>query len=145
MPRLPAPPEGTPAPQAARFLSALRDTAETALPLDEGQTRLLIDQQLRDAGWEADTKALRHSNGTRPQKGRNMAVAEWPTAGGPADYVLFAGLTPVAVVEAKKLRRDVPAALEQAARYSRDYKAGQGETLPDGGPQPASASALVPL
>ena len=33
---------------------------------------------------------------------------------GPADYVLFVGLTPVAVVEAKRQRRDVAGAIEQA-------------------------------
>jgi type I restriction enzyme R subunit len=30
-----------------------------------------------------------------------MAIAEWPTATGPADYALFVGTTLVGVVEAK--------------------------------------------
>ena len=80
-------------------------------------TRALIDQQLRDSGWEADTKALRYANGTRPQ-GRNLAIAEWPTASGPADYALFVGLTLVGVVEAKRKRKNVSAAIDQAERYS---------------------------
>ena len=38
----------------------------------EAQTRCLIDEQLRKAGWEADTQNLRYSKGTRPVKGRNI-------------------------------------------------------------------------
>ena len=45
----------------------------------EAETRYIIDQQLRQVGWEADTENLRFSNGTRPAKGRNLAIAEWPT------------------------------------------------------------------
>ena len=45
----------------------------------EAQTRCLIDEQLQKAGWEADTKNLRFSKGTRPVKGINIAIAEWPT------------------------------------------------------------------
>lgn len=46
---------------------------------NEAQTRCLIDEQLRKAGWEADTINLRYSKGTRPVKGRNIAISEWPT------------------------------------------------------------------
>lgn len=45
----------------------------------EAETRLLIDEQLRQVGWEADTQLLRYSKGIRPAKGRNLAIAEWPT------------------------------------------------------------------
>ena len=45
----------------------------------ESETRYLIDEQLRKVGWEADTELLRYSKGTRPAKGRNIAIAEWPT------------------------------------------------------------------
>ncbi len=93
--------------------------AAQVLELDEVETRKLIDQQLRQAGWEADSERLRHGPGARPAKGRNRAIAEWPTAEGPADYVLFTGLTPLAVVEAKRRNLDVSAALQQAKRYSR--------------------------
>lgn len=47
--------------------------------LSEAQTRELIDEQLRKVGWEADTRELRYSKGTRPTKGKNLAIAEWPT------------------------------------------------------------------
>lgn len=87
----------------------------------EAQTRQTIDAQLRQAGWEADTVNLRYGKGTRPERGRNLAIAEYPTDEGPADYVLFAGLMPIAVVEAKRSNVDVSAALQQAKRYSRGF------------------------
>jgi type I restriction enzyme R subunit len=99
-------------------LVARGEAAATKIDLDESATRELIDQQLRDAGWEADTKTLRYGEGTRPAKGRNMAIAEWPTANGPADYALFIGLTFVGVIEAKRKRKNVSAAIDQAERYS---------------------------
>ena len=47
--------------------------------MDETSTRLLIDQMLRDAGWEADSARLTHAQGTRPERHRHLAIAEWPT------------------------------------------------------------------
>ena len=108
--------------------------AGTKVELDEADTRVLIDDQLRSAGWEADTTELRYSRGTRPEKGRTLAIAEWPTDDGPADYVLFVGLTPLAVVEAKRESKDVPGDLGQARRYSQGYAVKSDEELPDGGP-----------
>src|SRR5262249_26898205 len=102
------------------------------LDLDEAATRRIIDQQLREAGWEADTQALTYAIGACPVRGRNLAIAEWPTSNGPADYVLFVGLTPVAVVEAKRQRRDVAGAIEQARRYSRGYTVGAEQQSPGG-------------
>lgn len=99
-------------------LVVLGEEASAKIDLDEASTRALIDQQLRDAGWEADTQTLRYASGARPAKGRNLAIAEWPTASGPADYALFAGLTLVGVVEAKRKRKNVSAAIDQAERYS---------------------------
>jgi len=96
----------------------LGEQAASKINLDEAETRALIDQQLRDRGWEADTKTFRHAAGIRPAKGRNMAIVEWPTANGPADYALFVGTQFVAVVEAKRRRKNVSAAIDQAERYS---------------------------
>ena len=62
--------------------------------------------------------SLRFAEGSRPIKGRNLAIAEWPTKSGPADYALFCGLTLVGVVEAKRKRKNVSAAIDQAERYS---------------------------
>jgi len=114
------------------FIQRGEDAAAT-LDLDEAETRALIDQQLRDNGWEADTKTLRHSAGMRPAKGRNMAIAEWPTANGPADYALFVGIMLVGVVEAKRRRKNVSAAIDQSERYSVGIKDG-GDFSFAGGP-----------
>lgn len=106
--------------------------AENYIDLDERETRRLIDHQLQAAGWEANFEQLTYQNGTRPQKGRNIAIAEWLTEDGRADYALFVGLQVVAVVEAKRQRKDVSGAIDQAKRYSRSFKVWGDETLPGG-------------
>ncbi|MDT9002333.1 type I restriction-modification system endonuclease [Paucibacter sp. APW11] len=95
--------------------------AADLVELDETQTRRIIDEQLRQAGWEVDTSKLSFRQGVRPQRGRNLAIAEWPCDGYFADYVLFQGLTPLAVVEAKREKKDVSGALQQSKRYSRHF------------------------
>lgn len=106
--------------KVATFVYA-SNAAAAAVHLDEAETRELIDAQLRQAGWSADTATLRYSEGVRPEKGKNLAIAEWPTESGPADYALFVGLTPIATVEAKRKHIDVSGALQQAKRYSRGF------------------------
>lgn len=106
--------------------------AADALDLDEADTRWLIDAQLRRLGWEVDSRELTFANGSRPAKGRNVAIAEWPTDKGPADYVLFVGLQPLGIVEAKRKSKDVSASLEQAKRYSRGYKGEPSDGAPWG-------------
>jgi type I restriction enzyme R subunit len=107
--------------EAVTAFVAAANTAAAAVHLDEAETRKLIDQQLRQAGWTADSATLVYARGARPEKDKNPAIAEWPTHSGPADYVLFVGLTPMAVVEAKRQNVDVSAALQQAKRYSRGF------------------------
>ncbi|MEL6902377.1 MAG: type I restriction-modification system endonuclease [Cyanobacteria bacterium J06606_4] len=111
---------------------AVAQSEESSLDIDERETRRLIDSQLRAAGWEADSEVLRYGNGTRPQKGKSVAIAEWPTADGRADYVLFVGLQVLGVVEAKRKRKDVYGAIDQAKRYSRGYEIKGAEVLPGG-------------
>ncbi len=108
------------------------EVAATKIDLDEAATRDLIDVQLRDRGWQVDTRALRYSEGVRPAKGRNMAIAEWPTAKGPADYALFVGAMLVGVVEAKRQRKNVSAAIDQAERYASGIKPSEAFTLAGG-------------
>jgi type I restriction enzyme, R subunit len=106
-------------------LDLLVQTANEAaekVDLDESDTREIIDRHLRAAGWEVDSAELLYSKGTRPEKGRNLAIAEWPTKNGSADYVLFVGLTPVGAIEAKRENLDVSGALQQAKRYSRGFE-----------------------
>jgi type I restriction enzyme, R subunit len=117
-----------PASKVAALVNAAT-AAATQVHLDEVETRRLIDSQLRQAGWLADTEAIRYSKGTRPEKGKNMAIAEWPTATGPADYVLFVGLMPHAAVEAKRKNINVSASLQQAKRYSRGLMPSEGIEL----------------
>jgi len=95
----------------------------------EAQTRCLIDEQLQKAGWEADTKNLRFSKGTRPIKGRNIAIAEWPTdsafyKNGYVDYAFFIGEKLVAVMDAKKASEDVASTIDvQVKDYATHIKA----------------------
>lgn len=101
------------------------ETVSEGLTLTEAETRYLIDQQLRSVGWEADTNHLRYSEGTRPQKGRNLAIAEWPTDSatggnsGRADYALFIGLRMVGIIEAKRAMIDIPSVIDyQCKEYA---------------------------
>ncbi len=121
-----------PAAEMASLLQNARSAGED-LDLDEADTRKLIDQQLRDAGWEADSQVLRFGKGVRPQKGRNLAIAEWPTDNGPTDYCLFVGLMPVGVVEAKRKRKNVAGAIGQSKRYSRGFRL-ESDMASPGGP-----------
>jgi|SRR5690554_5642629 len=100
--------------------SRMREASKN-VELDEGETRAIIDAQLRQRGWRADTEELRWASGTRPEHGKQLAIAEVPTAAGPADYVLFDGLTAVAIVEAKRWEQPIQGGIEEARRYSRAW------------------------
>lgn len=105
--------------QTEEYKTATIEAIEkSSFDLTESETRLLIDAQLRESQWDADTENLKHSKGARPEKGHFKAIAEWPTKTGPADYVLFHGLTPIAVIEAKKKAKNVYGAIDQAKRYA---------------------------
>ncbi|MCQ4320762.1 type I restriction-modification system endonuclease [Stutzerimonas stutzeri] len=108
-------------PQASQEVTQKTQQASSQFDLNEDLTRILIDQQLNDAGWTADSLDLTYNKGARPEKGKNKAIAEWPTSKPKenADYVLFAGLTPVAIVEAKRKRINIADRIPQAERYSR--------------------------
>jgi type I restriction enzyme R subunit len=95
-------------PQAAQQVMHKTLQATSNFDLSEDLTRILIDQQLIEAGWEA---------------GKNKAIAEWPTSSPKAcaDYVLFAGLTPIAIVEAKRKRINIADRIPQAERYAREF------------------------
>ncbi|WP_020620590.1 type I restriction-modification system endonuclease [Paenibacillus daejeonensis] len=103
------------------------------LQLSEEQTRYIIDEQLRKVGWEADTVNLRHSKGTRPQKGLNLAIAEWPTRNavgrtGHADYALFVGLQMVGIIEAKRKYTDIPSVIDnQCKEYAQSVSEAHAE------------------
>lgn len=106
--------------QASKMASRRRKSEE--------ETRYMIDEQLRQVGWEADTQMLRYSKGTRPEKGRNLAIAEWPTVSdvgkkGYADYALFVGMQLLGIVEAKAEHKDIPSVIDyQGKEYPRNIR-----------------------
>ncbi|WP_294323921.1 DUF4145 domain-containing protein [uncultured Chryseobacterium sp.] len=86
----------------------------------ELETRLeLIDEQLRQAGWECDTLNINYkTHKTLPQKGKNIAIAEWPCGSKYADYALFIGLELYGLIEAKKYGTDISTDLHQSKIYA---------------------------
>ena len=94
----------------------------------EAETRYMIDEQLRQVGWEANTQEIRYSKGARPAKGRNIAIAEWPTDStvskkGYADYALFVGTKLVGIIEAKAEHKDIPSVIDyQGKDYPRNIR-----------------------
>jgi type I restriction enzyme R subunit len=120
-----------PAQAVAKLVESAHIAAAT-IRISEADTRKIIDEQLAAAGWTVDSVKLTFAKGARPQRGRHLAIAEWPTETGPADYALFIGLQPVALVEAKRKHLDVSAALQQTKRYSRGFRPSSEIELPAG-------------
>lgn len=104
------------------------------IKFNEKETRKIIDEQLRNAGWEADSENLRYSKGIRPEKNKKIAIAEWPTTEKRVDYALFIGLEFVGVVEAKKKSTDVISVLSEAKIYSEKSKIIENEIFVKGVP-----------
>lgn len=89
------------------------------IEMNEAETRELIDEQLKQAGWEVETSVFNYKkNKTLPVKGRNIAIAEWPCKSKWADYALFNGLDLVGIVEAKKYANDISTDLHQSKIYA---------------------------
>ena len=63
----------------------------------EQKARDLIDQMLRKAGWVLQSKGKENL-----AAGQGVAIREYQTDVGPADYVLFVDRKPVGVIEAKR-------------------------------------------
>lgn len=101
--------------------------ASRNIELSEAETRRIIDAQLQGVGWEADTVNLRYSKGIIPQKGRNLAIAEWPTyseekGNGAVDYALFIGEKLIGFVEAKRYSKDVAGTMIESKVYAKGVK-----------------------
>ena len=81
----------------------------------EQMARDQIDRQLHAAGWLVQDKA-----NFNPNAGIGVAVREYPTDVGPADYVLFVNRRAVGVIEAKRAEEGhhLLAAEEQAEGYA---------------------------
>ena len=81
----------------------------------EQQARDVIDRMLGEAGW-----VVQHNKQIDFSAGPGIAVREYQTDAGPADYVLFVGKKPVGVIEAKPGHRghNITTVEEQSAAYT---------------------------
>lgn len=107
----------------------------------EEETRLIIDKQLMEAGWEVNTKVLNYKlNKTLPEKKKNLAIAEWPCIKengrkGFADYALFLGEKIYGILEAKRLNLDVSTALNvDSCIYAKGVEIFENVKFCDGSP-----------
>lgn len=81
----------------------------------EQQARINIDKQLLQAGWFVqDLKDF------YPSASLGIAVREYPTESGSADYILFIDRKPVGVIEAKKEGITLSGVHDQTTRYAFD-------------------------
>ena len=132
--------------KATSDLVAKADAAAAEISIDEAATRALIDEQLRVRGWEVDTQSIRYGAGSRPVKGKNLAIAEWPTKSGPADYALFVGTRCIGVIEAKRKNKNVSSCIDQAQRYARTFRFdGSAEAIADSWPDTGEERFFVPF
>lgn len=83
------------------------------MPRPEETARDVIDEQLNACGWVVQDIAQVNLGA-----GRGVAIREFQTASGPADYGLFVDRVMVGVVEAKKAGVTLTGVEEQSARYS---------------------------
>ena len=81
-----------------------------------------IDQKLRAAGW----KVQPHDPSLPTTLLDAVAVEEYPTGSGPADYALWVKGRFLGAVEAKKIAVNPQEVLGQAKRYSRTATDGSG-------------------
>ncbi len=81
----------------------------------EEESRQNIDRKLIQAGWEVqDYKNINLSAGL------GIAVCEYPTESGSADYILFIDRKPIGVIEAKKEGVTLSRVHDQTVRYATD-------------------------
>lgn len=84
-----------------------------SIELPEQKARLEIDKMLIKAGWEIqDYKEINLGSSF------GIAVREYRTDSGPADYILFIDREAIGVIEAKKVGSILTSVEEQTARYA---------------------------
>jgi type I restriction enzyme R subunit len=84
----------------------------------EQMARDNIDRQLSASGWIVQNKKQMNLNA-----GLGVAVREYQTDAGPADYVLFVGVKPVGIIEAKREEEGVRlTAHEDQSKFYADSK-----------------------
>ncbi len=81
----------------------------------EEKARLEIDRKLKESGW-----TIQNMNQLNLTASLGVAVREFPTSTGPADYALFVDGEPVGVIEAKKsdAGENITAVEGQSSRYA---------------------------
>lgn len=84
----------------------------------EVKARLQIDKNLIQTGW-----IIQNKNQLNLSAGLGIAVREYPTDSGPADYILFIDKKPVGVIEAKKLEEGVRLTQieDQTSKYAESH------------------------
>jgi len=93
----------------------------------EAKARLVIDEKLQQAGWVLqDMKQLNLG------AARGVAVREYPTDTGPADYVLFIDREAVGVIEAKRddAGANITVTEDQTLRYAQSALKWRVKTTP---------------
>ncbi|WP_338874894.1 type I restriction-modification system endonuclease [Spirosoma sp. SC4-14] len=116
--------------QQQQAIQQRSEQAARRIEMTEAQTRELIDEMLRKAGWEVDTPTLNFKlHKSLPQKGKNRAIAEWPAGSLWADYALFVGTELYGLIEAKRYAQDISTDLRQTKLYAQHVQATNGATL----------------
>jgi len=102
----------------------LRHSASGMSELEWQTRKERIDTRLRSLSpaWEI----IRYHEGLDTSKLTRHAVAEFPTANGPADYALFVNGVFLGIIEAKKVTVSPQNVLEQAKRYAEGAYQGSG-------------------
>lgn len=91
----------------------------------EQLARQLIDQHLTNSGWVIqDVKTLNLAAGL------GVAIREFPTDSGPADYMLFLNRKPLGVIEAKPAGTILTPVEEQSGRYATSKLKWQKDNVP---------------
>ena len=84
----------------------------------EVKARQRIDEDLVQAGW-----IIQNKNQLNLSAGLGIAVREYPTDSGPADYILFLDKKPVGVIEAKRPEEGVRLTFheDQTSKYAESH------------------------
>ncbi|MFQ5629608.1 MAG: type I restriction-modification enzyme R subunit C-terminal domain-containing protein [bacterium] len=96
-----------------------------ALLKPEQQSRLDIDRILQQSGW-----MVQDYRTCNPGAGPGVAIREYPTDTGPADYILFIDRQAVGVIEAKPAGTTLIKVEDQTERYAASHLKWQIETEP---------------
>lgn len=85
-------------------------------PTPEQQARKHIDELLIDSGWQ-----IQDFNQFNLSASLGLAIREFPTETGHADYVLFVDKTAVGAIEAKPIGTTLGGVAEQTAKYIKKF------------------------